>query len=108
MLKGERHGRPVTVRMPAEGVRSKCEVRLEVASPAFEFRARDGRLKAGDSAPQAVRDALIDVPNSTRWNGVSGSGGADGIVVERKAVKTGGDWLLDLWLAERLAPCAAA
>ena len=103
VLKGERHGRPVSVRMPAAGAHSKCEVHVGLGMPEFEFRTRDGRLKAGDGAPQAIRDALIEVPNSTRWNGVSGSGGADGITVERRAVKSGGDWLLDLWLAEKLA-----
>jgi len=103
VLEGERHGRPVSVRMPAdEGVRSKCEVRVGVDSPSFEFRTRDGRLKAEDGAPPTVVAALKAVPNSTRWNGVRGEGGADGIAVERKGVGSG-DWLLDLWLAERLA-----
>jgi hypothetical protein len=42
------------------------------------------------------------LPNSTRWNGVRGSAGNGGIEVQRKGVGSG-DWLLDLWLAERLA-----
>jgi hypothetical protein len=45
------------------------------------------------------------VPNSTRWNGVKGEV-ADGVlVVHRKGAGTG-DWLMDLWLAERLADAA--
>lgn len=100
---GQRHGRPVTVRMPAdESVRSMCQVRVERPAPEFEFRARDGRLKAADGAPPAVADALKSVPNSPRWNGLRGSAGPDGIDVEHKGVGHG-DWLLDLWLAERLA-----
>jgi hypothetical protein len=106
VLQGKRHGRAVTIRMPAdEGVRSRCQVRLAVDSPSFRFRARDGRLKAEDGAPPEVASALKAVPNSTRWNGVRGSGGTDGIAVERKGVGSG-DWLLDLWLAERLADSA--
>lgn len=42
------------------------------------------------------------MPNSVRWNGVHGGGGPDGIAIERKGSKTG-DWMVDLWLAERLA-----
>ena len=100
---GERHGRKVTVRMPAdESTRSLCQVRVEVRAPEFEFRTRDGRLKATDGAPAAVAEALKSVPNSPRWNGLRGKAGPDGIEVEHKGVGHG-DWLLDLWLAERLA-----
>jgi hypothetical protein len=100
---GERRGRRVTVRMPAdESTRSLCRVRVEVPAPEFEFRTRDGRLKAADGAPAGVAAALKSVPNSPRWNGVRGTAGSDGIEVEHKGVGHG-DWLLDLWLAERLA-----
>ena len=100
---GERHGRKVVVRMPAdESVRSMCQIRVEVAAPKFEFRTRDGRLKAEDGAPAAVAEALKSVPNSPRWNGLRGQAGPEGIEVEHKGVGHG-DWLLDLWLAERLA-----
>ena len=100
---GERYGRKVTVRMPAdESTRSMCQVRVAAPAPAFEFRARDGRLKAADGTPPAAAEALKSVPNSPRWNGVKGKAGPDGIAVEHKGVGHG-DWLLDLWLAERLA-----
>ena len=100
---GERHGRQVTVRMPAdESTRAMCQVRVASAAPEFEFRTRDGRLKAEDGAPAAVAEALKSVPNSPRWNGCRGKAGAEGIEVEHKGVGHG-DWLLDLWLAERLA-----
>ena len=103
---GERHGRQVTVRMPAdEGVRALCQVRIAGAAPEFEFRSRDGRLKAEDGAPQAVAEALKSVPNSTRWNGLRGTAGPDGIEIEHKGAGHG-DWLLDLWLAERIADAA--
>ena len=110
VLEGERHGRRVRVRMPADGaVRTPSEVRIALTPPAFAFRARDGGLRGEPKLepPEAVRLALEQVPSSTRWNGVRGGGGpADGIVVERRSA-TGGDWLLDLWLAERLADALA-
>jgi hypothetical protein len=102
VMEGERHGHAVTVRMPSEGVRSASEVQVSGAAPEFEFKVRDGRLKAKKGAPEALSKVLAGVPNSTRWNGVHGAGGPDGIAVERKG-GTAGDWLLDLWLAERLA-----
>jgi hypothetical protein len=100
---GERHGRRVTVRMPAdESTRSMCQVFVEARAPEFEFRARDGRLKAAEGAPNAVAETLKAVPNSPRWNGLKGKAGPEGIEVEHKGVAHG-DWLLDLWLAERVA-----
>jgi hypothetical protein len=111
VLEGERHGRPVHVRMPAgAGVRTPSEVRVGVAAPPFSFRARDGRLRGDEelAPPETVREALGRVPGSTRWNGVRGGGGpSDGVVVERRSAK-GGDWMLDLWLAERLADALTA
>jgi hypothetical protein len=106
-MEGERHGRKVAVHMPANsGVRTPCEVRVELAPPKFGFKARDGRLKAEEGAPPAVAEALGGVPNSTRWNGVRGGGSGEGIVVTRKSSHAS-DWLLDLWLAERLAVAVA-
>ena len=100
---GTRHGRQVTVRMPAdEGVRAKCQVRVSAQAPEFEFRCRDGRLKAADGAPAAVADSLKRIPNSPRWNGLKGHAGPNGIEIEHKGTAHG-DWLLDLWLAERVA-----
>jgi hypothetical protein len=102
VLEGRRHGRDVTIRMPAGGIRAASDVSIAGATPEFEYKARDGRLKAANGAPAAVAAALKAVPNSPRWNGVRGGGDADGVVVGRKGAASG-DMLLDLWLAERLA-----
>jgi hypothetical protein len=103
VLSGERHGRAVSVRMPAtEGVRSVSSVRVEVRAPSFSLRSRDGRVVAGKEAPPDVRAALKSVPASTRWNGVHGHAGPDGIELERKGGGGSGS-LLDLWIAERIA-----
>ena len=94
VLDGERHGRHVVVSMSGDGARPLSEVTVEARAPAFEFKTRDGRLRALDGAPDWAREALTSVPNSTRWNGVSGA--ADGaITVSRKGTGTG-DWLMDL------------
>ena len=102
VMRGNRHGRAVEVRMPSEGVRATSEVKVGTALPEFEFRARDGGLRADDRAPAFATEVLRAIPSSTRWNGVTGRAGPDGVVVERKGSQDG-DWLLDLWLAERLS-----
>lgn len=103
VLGGERGGRQVMVRMPAGGgARSPSQVRLALTAPGFDFKTRDGRLKAGKDAPGAVTAMLQRVPNSTRWNGVRGDATDGRLEIDRKNAKNG-DWLLDLWLAERLA-----
>lgn len=107
VLDGERHGRHVTVRMPVgRGVRSPSRVFVSGTGPFFSFKARDGRLKAGKDAPEAVAALLKAVPNSTRWNGVEGGWNDGSLEIDRKNAG-GGDWLLDLWLAERLADAVA-
>ena len=101
-LSGERHGRPVSVRLGSGEVSSRGEVTVRVAAPEFKAKSRDGRVRAGDGAPDSIVAALEAVPNSTRWKKLTVVGGPEGIVVSRKG---GGqaDWLCDLWLAERLA-----
>jgi hypothetical protein len=97
ILSGERHGRTVTVHQE-NGV---SEVTVGRPVPVFEAKARDGRIRPARATPTAVRSALAEAPNSTRWNGVGVSGGRDGVTVRRTKDLT--FWLCDLWLAERLA-----
>jgi len=104
VLKGERHDRPVTVRLGGDERTGASEIRVASASPEFEAASRDGRIRPakGEQVPAEIEEAMRAVPNSTRWKKVKVSGGPDGVVVTR----TGGeqsDWLCDLWLAERLA-----
>lgn len=105
VFEGVRHGRAVTVRIPADGGPGS-EVRVDAESPAFELRARAGRLSTGRDAPPVAREVLRGVPSSTRWSGVRGDA-KDGAISVRRKRSAGsaarGDWLLDLWLAERLA-----
>jgi hypothetical protein len=102
VLSGQRHGRQVSVRRDSGEVSSRSEVTVRAPSPQFEAKARDGRVRPGEGAPDAIAAVLASVPNSTRWKQVKVEGGPEGIVVSRKG---GGpsDWLCDLWLAERLA-----
>lgn len=97
VLEGKRHGRAVTVKQ--EDTTSVTTV--NGSTPSFEAKARDGRIRPAKDAPAAIAAALEEIPNSTRWKGVSVRGGRGGVVVERKGNR--GDWLCDLWLAERLA-----
>ncbi len=106
-LSGERHGRPVTVRLGGYEETGASEVHLAAALPELRARSRDGRIRAADGgAPQLV-EALEEVPNSTRWKRVEVSGGPDGLTVTRKKGEQR-DWLCDLWLAERIADALGA
>ena len=102
MLSGERHGRPVSVRLGSGGVSSHSEVTVRVATPAFKAKSRDGKVRPGGDVPAPFAAALRDMPNSTRWKKMTVEGGPEGIVVARKGGEQA-DWLCDLWLAERLA-----
>jgi hypothetical protein len=107
VLSGERHGRPVSVRLGSGEVSAREEVTVRIASPEFKAKSRDGRVRATDGAPDSIVAALAEVPNSTRWKKLAVESGPEGIVVSRKG---GGqtDWLCDLWLAERLADAVGA
>lgn len=108
VLEGRRHGRAVTVTMPTGGVRARSLARVAVDTPEFGLAPGDGRPKQGrPKPPPAIVAAVKSVKASTRWNGVSVRGGDGAIEVERKSA-TRSDWLLDLWLAERLAAAVEA
>lgn len=102
VLSGERHGRPVAVRLGGHEDAGTSEVHVGGPAPEFAARSSDGRVRAKDGAPMAIEAALAAVPNSTRWKRLEVSAGEQGIVVVRRKGEQG-DWLCDLWLAERLA-----
>ena len=101
-LSGERHGRPVSVRLGSGEVSPHSEVTVRVATPAFKAKSRDGKVRPGDDVPAPFAGALREMPNSTRWKKMTVEGGPEGIVVTRKGGEQA-DWLCDLWLAEQLA-----
>lgn len=105
VLSGERHGRPVSVRLGSGEVSSHGEVTVRVATPEFKAKSRDGKVRPGDDVPAAFATVLRAMPNSTRWRKLTVEGGPEGIVVARKG-GTQSDWLCDLWLAEQLADAA--
>jgi hypothetical protein len=102
VLAGERHGRQVTVSLGGHEDAGVSQVSVAVPGPEWTARSRDGRLKPADGAPDEVVSRLRSLKNSTRWNHLEVEAGPEGIVVLRKKAG-GGDWLCDLWLAERLA-----
>lgn len=105
VLSGERHGRPVSVRLGSGEVSPHSEVTVRLATPEFKARSRDGKVRPGDDVPASLAAALRDMPNSTRWKKLAVAGGPEGIVVAREGGAQA-DWLCDLWLAERLADVA--
>jgi hypothetical protein len=105
VLSGERHSRPVSVRLGSGEVSPHSEVTVRLATPEFKAKSRDGKVRPGDEVPPPFATALRDMPNSTRWKKLTVEGGPEGIVVARKGGAQA-DWLCDLWLAERLADAA--
>jgi hypothetical protein len=73
-LSGERHGHSVTVRLGGGEVRSRSEVRVAVSARPFAATSRKVEVESGP----------------------------EGILIVRKGGAQG-DWLCDLWVAERLA-----
>jgi hypothetical protein len=102
VLSGERHGRPVSVRLGSGEVSARSEVTVRVATPEFKAKSRDGKVRPGDEVPAPFAAVLKGMPNSTRWKKMTVEGGPEGIVVSRKGGAQA-DWLCDLWLAEHLA-----
>jgi hypothetical protein len=105
VLSGERHGRPVSVRLGSGETSPRSEVTVRVATPEFEAKSRDGKVRPGDDVPAPFTTVLRAMPNSTRWKKLTVEGGPEGIVVARKGGAQA-DWLCDLWLAEQLAEAA--
>ena len=111
IVKGERFGRSVEMRMDPE----RHRVTLGgTAAPAFHVRAENGQLRASERSPAAVQEALAGLTRHSRWKGAEAKGGPDGVKVFHK-VQPGGwgppggaYYLDDLWLAERLAEVTAA
>lgn len=104
VLSGERNGRRVSIRLGSGESGSRSEVSLAAPVSEFSAKARDGRVRPAEGAPENLTAALKATPNSTRWKKVIVEGGPEGILVARKGGAQS-DWLCDLWLAERLAEC---
>jgi hypothetical protein len=102
VMSGERHGRGVMVRLGGHEDAGASEVIVAAPNTEWSARSRDGRVRPGEGAPATIVASLEGVPNSVRWKRVEVSAGQEGIVVARKRGEQG-DWLCDLWLAERLA-----
>lgn len=96
-FEGDRYGRHVVV----ETYSGRTAVLVAVPSTAFEVVGDGGGLRLV-SGPPAVQQVLDTVPADDRWHRLRVQGGPDGIRADRKGSALDSDWLLDLWLAERL------
>lgn len=111
IVRGERHGREVEIRMDPERYRVKIG---RGAVPEFHVRSENGALRASERSPAWVHEALAGLSRHSRWKGAEAKGGPDGVTVFHR-VQPGGwggpagaYYLDDLWLAERLAEAAPA
>lgn len=101
-MEGIRYGRPVTV----DAYSGSTAVLVGTATPPFRLRAEDGVMAPEGPVPQWVPGVLARVPSDPRWHKVHLAAGPQGIRVDRKGSALDSDWMLDLWLAERLAEAA--
>ena len=107
VYEGERHGRAVRI----EQAMRASSVYVARPVPSFAARERELTLVPEPGAPHSVTRALGELSAHQRWVNIRVTGGADGVLVERKRGANEAAqalWLDDLWLAERLADAAAA
>ncbi len=96
-FEGDRYGRHVVV----DAYAGSTAVLVQRPTDTFEILGKDGRLQA-EQAPAWVQDRLAGVPQDPRWHKVRVRGSAQGVLAERRGSALDSDWMLDLWLAERL------
>ncbi|MCU0295340.1 MAG: hypothetical protein MUD05_04705 [Candidatus Nanopelagicales bacterium] len=101
-MEGIRYGRPVTV----DAYSGSTAVLVGAATTPFQLRAKDGAMAPDGTVPAWVNQVLATVPSDPRWHKVQLNAGPQGIRVDRKGSALDSDWMLDLWLAERLADAA--
>jgi hypothetical protein len=106
-MQGDRYGRHVIVRTVAtDGVRSPSHVKVAIHSDA-EFRIRfNGPARSEGAVPDSIEALLVRLPLSPRWNGANVRVKEGVVAVDRRSAQ-GGNSLLDLWLAERVADALA-
>ncbi len=98
VLAGTRHNRSVQVVVD----RHRNYTMVQARVPSFTVESREGKLVAGEDAPQAVEESLKELRRAKRWVGLELHAGPEGIVTERDPGRHQNMWLYDLWLAERL------
>jgi hypothetical protein len=115
-LTGRRWGRSVGVLLEKPTRRiGPSVVSVAAPSPAFELVGQGVQLFAKPGPPAPLLGILAANCPTGPWDGVTVSGGSDGILVRRPALWTllpdierERRWLYDLWLAEHLAAALAA
>ena len=53
VLSGERHGRPVSVRLGGGEVSARSEVQVRLTTPEFKAKSRDGRVRPARAPPMS-------------------------------------------------------
>jgi len=96
-FEGDRYGRHVVV----DAYAGSTAVLVAAPTDTFEITGKDGRLQVV-RGPAWVQDRLAGVPQDPRWHKVQLRGSAQGVLAERRGSALDSDWMLDLWLAERL------
>ncbi len=93
---GERHGARVEVLLAS----GRHEVSLGAAGRvAFRVQGLDGVLQASPESAPGLRTGLQGLQPHRRWHGVTITGGAGWVRLERRS-RGAESWVHDLWLAE--------
>lgn len=100
---GQRYGREVVV----DAYSGSSAVLVAAATPRYTLHGGDGRLTPDAGTPAAVTGFVAALPADRRWNRASVDAGPDSIRVDRRGSTLDQGFLLDLWLAERLAEISA-
>lgn len=96
-FEGDRYARHVVV----DAYAGSTAVPVQQHTDTFEVVGKDGRLQV-EQGPAWVQSVLAGVPQDPRWHKVRIRGSAQGVLAERRGSALDSDWMLDLWLAERL------
>lgn len=100
-FEGDRYGRHVIV----DAYAGSTAVLVASPVPPFALEGKGGQLHVS-KGPGWLQSAVAGIPADDRWARMRVSGSASGVQVNRKGSAVDSDWMLDLWLAERILAAA--
>ncbi len=100
-FEGDRYGRHVIV----DAYAGSTAVLVASPVPPLTLEGKGGQLHVNEG-PGWLQSAIAGIPADDRWARMRVSGSASGLQVDRKGSAVDSDWMLDLWLAERILAAA--
>ena len=100
-FEGDRYGRHVIV----DAYAGSTAVLVAAPVPPFALEGKGGQLHVSEG-PGWLQPVIAGIPADDRWARMRVTGSASGVQVNRKGSAVDSDWMLDLWLAERILAAA--